>query len=85
MLTQHNSTTPEFHILKRKAGKNGECLHNMILHHMDSYFEQEGWQKWRMFTKHISIPHRFYILSKKDGKNGKCLHNIFLLHMNLIF
>ena len=61
MLTQHNSTTSEFHILKREAGKNGECLHNIILLHMNSYFEQEGWQKRRMFTKHISTTHRFDI------------------------
>ena len=67
------------------VGKNWECLHNIILLYMDSYFEQEGWQKLWVFTKHISTPHRFHILSRKDGKNGKYLLNIFLLHINFIF
>ena len=67
------------------VGKNWECLHNIILLYMDSYFEQEGWQKLWVFTKHISTPNRFHILRRKDGKNGKYLLNIFLLHINFIF
>ena len=38
MLTQHVSTPHEFHILNRKGGKNGKCLHNTFLFHMNFIF-----------------------------------------------
>ena len=74
LFTQHNSTSHEFHILSRKGGKNGECLHNTFLLHMNFIFchvfasEFKG-RLGALHYDHIEdLPLLFLLTEEKQGK-----------------